>query len=170
MRRSTLYSYVVSMGNIPLSTILIAIAMLCVSVLIVSRLGGKISLTRAARVLILAVGVASFGAGLYLHLGDGPAGGQVAERAERKDKRTADAFTFTFSPRDARWGQLVELQVPFPAESATVYLNGTPLPKRVGQDGRTLTVTIPTASKSGYIEVERGSTRVRAQEQILITP
>jgi hypothetical protein len=170
MRRSALYSYVVSMGNIPLSTILIAIAMLCVSVLIVSRLGGKISLSRAAWVLVLAVGVASLGAGLYLHLGEKPAGGQIVERADRKDKRTADAFTFTFSPRDVRWGQLVEIQVPFPAESATVYLNGTPLPKRVGQDGRTLTVTIPTASKSGYIEIEHGGTRVRAQEQIRITP
>ena len=170
MRRSTQYSFVVSMSNIPLSTILIAIAMLCLSVLIVTRVGGKISLTRATWVLILAIGVASLGAGLCLHLGEKPADRQVVERVEKQDKRAADAFTFTFSPRHARWGQLVEIPVPFPAEGATVYLNGIPLPKRMSQDGRTLTVTIPTASKSGYIEIEHGGTRVRAQEQIRITP
>jgi hypothetical protein len=165
-----LYSYVVLMSDIPLPTILIAIAMFSLSVLIVSKLGARIPLTRATRMLILVAGTLSLVAGLYLHLSEKPGNRQAIPRVHKQEKRAADTFTFTFAPREARWGQQVDIQVPFPAESVTVYLNGMPLPKKVSGDGRTVTVTIPTATKSGYIEIEHDGTRVRGKEQILIAP
>jgi hypothetical protein len=158
------------MSDIPLPTILIAIAMFSFSVLIVSKLGARIPLAGAAWMLVFAAGTLSLVAGLYLHLSEKPADRQAIPRVQKQEKRAPDPFTFTFAPREARWGQRVEIQVPFPAESVTVYLNGTPLPKKVSGDGRTVTVTIPTATKSGYIEIEHDGTRVRGEEQILIAP
>ena len=158
------------MSDIPFPTILIAIAMFSFSVLIVSKLGARIPLTRARSTLIFVAGVVFLGAGLYLHLSGKPADRQAIPRVHKQEKRAADTFTFTFAPREARWGQQVDIQVPFPAESVTVYLNGTPLPKKVSGDGRTVSVTIPTATKSGYIEIEHDGTRVRGEEQIQIAP
>ena len=158
------------MSDIPLPTILIAMAMFSFSVLIVSKLGARIPLTRATWMLIFAAGTLSLVAGLYLHLSEKPADRQAVPRVHKQEKRAVDTFMFTFAPREARWGQRVDIQVPFRAESVTVYLNGMPLPKKVSGDGRTVTVTIPTATKSGYIELERDGTRVRAEEQMLIAP
>jgi len=158
------------MSDIPLSTILIALAMFSFSVLIVSKLGARIPLTRARSTLILVAGVLFLGAGLYLHLGEKPVDRQAIPRKQKQEKRAADPFTFTFAPREAKWGQQVDIQVPFPGESVTVYLNGMPLPRKVSGDGRTVTVTIPTATKSGYIEIEHDGARVRGGEQILIAP
>jgi hypothetical protein len=158
------------MSDIPLPTILIAIAMFSFSVLIVSKLGARIPLTRPRSTLIFVAGTLCLVAGLYLHLGEKPTDRQAIPRVHKQERRAADVFTFTFTPREARWGQKVDIQVPFPAELATVYLNGMPLPKKVSGDGRTVTVTIPTATKSGYIELERDGARVRAEEQILIAP
>ncbi len=159
-----------TVSAIPFSTIVIAIAMLVFSVLIVSKIGGRIPLPRPAKPILLLFGVAFLMYGLYLHLQETPASLSQAAKVIKEEKVEKPAFAFTFSPSQARWGEEVEIRVPFPAESATVYLNGTPLPKRVSEDSRTIRITIPSAAKTGYFELERAGTRVRASEQIFITP
>jgi len=159
-----------AMGHIPLPTAVIALAMLSFSIVIVSKLGGKIPLTSRARVTLLLVGVAALSAGVYLHLTEttlptpAPANGNQTGKIERK------AFEFTFTPAQARWGDEVAIEVPFSAESVTVYLNGMPLPKRLRNDGRTIRVTVPSGAKTGYLELEREGVRARASSSLLISP
>ncbi len=115
-------------------------------------------------------GVVFLGAGLFLHLGEKPAEQKAGATPHKGETHAARAFAFTFAPKEARWGQQVEIRVPPPAETVTVYLNGMPLPKKVSGDGRMVSVTIPTTAKSGYIELERDGVRVRAEEEIRILP
>jgi hypothetical protein len=158
-------------SQIPLSTIIIAIAMLVFSVLIVSKLGGKIPLSRRARASLLAFGAASLLVGFYLHLNQTPAAKpRAATGVARQERSAGESFTFSFRPGEVRWGDQVEIQVPFSAESITVYLNGVPLPKRVNGGGRSIHVTIPTGAKTGYLELERDGSRVRAASPISISP
>ena len=157
------------MSQIPLSTILIAFAMLAFSVFIVSKIGGKILLSRRTQTMVLLFGAASLSFGLYLHLTQTPGATPRAAVVNRQKKPAGESFTFTFSPRQARWGDQIEIQVTFPAESATVYLNGMPLPKRVS-GGRTIRVTVPSGAKTGYLELERDGARSRAEEQITVSP
>ena len=158
------------MSQIPLSTFIIALAMLTFSVLIVSKVGGKISLPGQAKSILLVFGVASLLVGVYLHLNQTPAARPRTAGMNRQEQHTGEAFTFTFSPAQARWGEQVEIQVPFSAESVTVYLNGVPLPKRVNEGGRTIRITIPSGAKTGYLELERNGQRARASEPIQIAP
>ena len=158
------------MSQIPLSTIIIAIAMLAFSVFIVSKIGGKLLLSRRAQAILLVFGAAFFLVGIYLHLNQTPAAKPRAAGVAKREKSASESFTFTFNPLQARWGDQVEIQVPFSAESITVYLNGLPLPKRVNGGGRTIHVTIPSGAKTGYLELERDGTRARASERIVITP
>ena len=158
------------MSHIPLSTIIIAIAMLAFSVLIVSKIGGKILLSNRAQAVLLVFGAASLLVGVSLHLGQTPANRPLTAGVTGQEKPAGESFTFTFSPPQARWGEQVEIQVPFSAESVTVYLNGTPLPKRLNEGGRTIRVTIPSGAKTGYLELERDGSRARASEHILIGP
>jgi hypothetical protein len=160
----------VPVSHIPLSTIIIAIAMLVFSVLIVSKLGGKIPLSRRARASLLAFGAVALLVGIYLHLDETPSAKPYAAGVARQEKSAGESFTFTFRPGEVRWGDQVEIQVPFSAESITVYLNGVPLPKRVNGGGRSIHVTIPTGAKTGYLELERDGTRARASEPVLINP
>jgi hypothetical protein len=157
-------------SQIPLSTIIIAIAMLAFSVVIVSKIGGKILLSRRAQTILLVFGAASFLVGIYLHLNQTPAAKLRAAGVARQEKSKGEPFTFTFNPLQARWGDQVEIQVPFSAESITVYLNGMPLPKRVNVGGRTIRVTIPSGAKTGYLELERDGTRARASQPVSISP
>jgi hypothetical protein len=158
------------MSEIPLSTIVIALGMLAFSVLIVSRMGGRIPLSRRANTALLFFGAAVLLAGLYLHLNQTPATRPRAAQLSMQQKRRDDSFTFVFSPLRARWGEQVEIQIPFSAESVTVYLNGMPLPKRMNEGGRTIRITIPSGAKTGYLELERDGTRARASEPISISP
>ena len=158
------------MSQIPLSTIIIAFAMLAFSVLIVSKLGGKILLSGPVKSILLLFGVASLLVGVYLHLSQAPANKPLAAGVARQEKYAGESFTFTFSPPQARWGEQVEIQVPFSADSVTVYLNGMPLPKRLNAGGRTIRITIPSGAKTGYLELERDKTRARSSEQIVIAP
>ncbi|HME41851.1 MAG TPA: hypothetical protein VKF36_02095 [Syntrophorhabdales bacterium] len=158
------------MAEIPLSTIIIALAMLAFSVLIVSKVGGRIPLSRRVNALLILFGIAALLAGLYLHLNQKPMARPRTQETNRQEKRTADSFTFTFSPTQARWGEQVEIQVPFSAESVTVYLNGMPLPKKLNEGGRTIRITIPSGAKTGYLELERRGERTRASEPIAISP
>jgi len=158
-------------SQIPLSTIIIAIAMLVFSVLIVSKLGGKIPLPRRVQASLLAVGAASLLVGFFLHLNQTPAAKpRAAVGVARQEKSAGEPFAFTFNPGRVRWGDQVEIQVPFSAESITVYLNGVPLPKRVNGGGRSIRVTIPTGAKTGYLELERDGARMRVSEPISISP
>ena len=158
------------MSEIPLSTIIIAVAMLAFSVAIVSKLGGKIPLSRRAQASLLSLGAVALLVGIYLHLNETPSAKPRAAGVARQEKSAGESFTFTFRPEEVRWGDQVEIQVPFSPESITVYLNGIPLPKRVNGGGRTIHVTIPSGAKTGYLELERDGTRIRASEQILISP
>jgi hypothetical protein len=158
------------MSQIPLSTIIIAVAMLAFSVTIVSKLGGKIPLSRRAQASLLALGAAALLAGIYLHLDQTPSAKPRVAGVARQEKNEGASFTFTFNPGQVRWGDRVEIQVPFSAESITVYLNGVPLPKRVNGGGRTIRVTIPSGAKTGYLELERDGTRAKASEPISISP
>ena len=157
-------------SEIPLSTIIIALAMLAFSVLIVSKVGGRIPLSRRANTLLILFGIAALLAGLYLHLNRKPMARPRAVETNRQEKRKAHSFTFTFSPTQARWGDGVDIQVPFSAESVTVYLNGMPLPKKLSEGGRTIRITIPSGAKTGYLELEREGERARASEPISINP
>jgi hypothetical protein len=144
--------------------------MLAFSVVIVSKIGGKILLTRRAQAVLLVFGAVSLSVGLYLHLNEAPAANKPRTAGvARRETPAGEAFTFTFSPPQARWGDQVEIQVPFSAESVTVYLNGVPLPKRVN-GGRTVRVTIPSGTKTGFLELERDGTRARASEPISVNP
>ena len=142
--------------------------MLTFSILIVSKVGGRIPLPRRANTFLIIFGVAALLAGLYLHLNQKPMARPSAVETNRREKRTADSFSFTFSPTQARWGDGVEIQVPFSAESVTVYLNGMPLPKKLNEDGRTIRITIPSGAKTGYLELEREG--IRASAPISINP
>jgi len=144
--------------------------MLVFSVFIVSRMGGKIPLSRRAGSILILLGVAALLGGLYLHLNETPGAKPLSLGVKRQEKRTGDSFTFTFSPSQVRWGDHVEIRVPFAAESTTVYLNGMPLPKRVNEGGRTIRITIPSGAKSGYLDLERDGMRVRATSPIAISP
>lgn len=156
--------------ELPLSTIIIALAMLVFSVLIVSKVGGRIPLSRRANTVLFFLGVAALLTGLYLHLNQTPAARPLAAGTNRQEKHTSESFIFTFSPARARWGEQVEIQVPFSAESVTVYLNGMPLPKRLNEGGRTIRITIPSGAKTGYLELERNGARTHASEPISINP
>jgi hypothetical protein len=101
---------------------------------------------------------------------ESPAAKPRAAEVARQEKTAGGPFTFTFTPGQVRWGDQVEIQVPFSAESITVYLNGIPLPKRLSGGGRTIRVTIPTGAKTGYLELERDGSRTRATEPIGINP
>ena len=158
------------MGDIPLSTIIIAIAMLTFSVLIVSKIGGRILLSARLRVLLFVFGGAFLLAGLYLHLQETPATTPTNAKIGREERNAQPAFAFNFSPLQARWGEEVEIKVPFPGESVTVYLNGTPLPKRLADGGKTIKVTVPSGAKTGYLELEREGARASAVEPIQIRP
>ncbi len=158
------------MSQIPLSTIVIAIAMLAFSVVIVSKIGGKIPLSRRVQAVLLVSGAAALLVGIYIHLGQTPADKPFSAGVARQEKPAGESFTFTFSPGQVRWGDQVEIQVPFSAESITVYLNGMPLPKRLSSGGRTIRVTIPSGTKTGYLDLERDGTRARASEPISISP
>jgi hypothetical protein len=158
------------MSQIPLSTIVIAIAMLAFSVVIVSRIGGKISLSRPVQAVLLVSAAAALLVGIYLHLGQTPADKPFGAGVARQEKPARESFTFTFSPGQVRWGDQVEIQVPFSAESITVYLNGMPLPKRLSNGGRTIRVTIPSGAKTGYLDLERDGSRARATSPISISP
>ncbi len=127
-------------------------------------------LSRRAQAILLVFGAAFFLVGIYLHLNQMPAAKPRAAGVARQEKSKGESFTFTFNPLQARWGDQVEIQVPFSAESITVYLNGLPLPKRVNVGGRTIHVTIPSGAKTGYLELERDGTRARASEPISINP
>jgi hypothetical protein len=144
--------------------------MLAFSVVIVGKLGGKIPLSRRAQALLLVLGSASLLAGAYLHLHQTPAAHSRAAGVARQEKSAGEPFAFTFNPGQVRWGDQVEIQVPFSAESITVYLNGVPLPKRVNHGGKTIRVTVPTGAKTGYLELERDGTRASATEPISINP
>jgi hypothetical protein len=157
-------------SGIPFSTIVIAIAMLAFSVLIVSKMGGKIPLSRPAKAILLLFGITSLVYGFYFHLHGTPESLSKATKVIKEEKVEKPAFEFTFSPSQARWGEEVEIRVPFPAESVTVYLNGTPLPKRVSEDSRSIRITIPSGAKTGYLELDRKGARTRATEPIVITP
>ena len=157
-------------SEIPLSTIIIAISMLAFSVTIVSKLGGKIPLSRRAQASLLVFGAASLLTGVYLHLNETPADKPIIAGPIRQGKSAGELFTFTFRPGEVRWGDQVEIQVPSSAESITVYLNGVPLPKRVNGGGRTIRVTIPTGAKTGYLELERDGIRARASEPVSVKP
>jgi hypothetical protein len=156
------------MNHIPPSTIVIALAMLAFSVVIVSKMGGKIMLAPRVKALLVGLGGVCLCLGLYLHLNQTPAARPLAARVAGQQKPPEEPFTFTFSPGQTRWGEQVEIRVPFPAESVTVYLNGMPLPKKVVAGGQTMHVTIPSGAKSGYLELERDGARARASEQIII--
>ena len=158
------------MNHIPFSTVVIALAMLAFSVVIVSRMGGKIELSRRAKALVLVLGGVCLSLGLYLHLNQAPVAEPRAARVTGQEKPAGEPFRFTFSPGQARWGDRVQISVPFPADTATVYLNGMPLPKRVVGSGQTIHVTIPSGAKTGYLEIERGKARARALEEIVISP
>ncbi len=144
--------------------------MLAFSFVIVSKIGGKILLSRRAQAILLVFGAASFLVGIYLHLNQTPAAKPRAAGVARQEKTAAESFTFTFNPLQARWGDQVEIQVPFSAESITVYLNGVPLPKKINGGGRTIHVTIPSGAKTGYLELERDGTRARASEPVSVKP
>ena len=144
--------------------------MLVFSILIVSKIGDKILLSRRGKTILLLFGVASLLVGLYLHLYETPVATPPAAKIVQEEKNAKPAFVFDFSPSQARWGEEVEIRVPFPAESLTVYLNGTPLPKRVSEDSRSIRITIPSGAKTGYLELDRKGARTRASEAIRITP
>ena len=158
------------MSQIPLSTIVIAIAMLVFSVVIVSKIGGKIPLSRRVQAVLLVSGAAVLLVGIYLHVGQTPPDKPSSAGVAGQEKHAGESFAFTFRPGQVRWGDQVEIQVPFSAESITVYLNGMPLPKRLGSEGRTIRVTIPSGTKTGYFELERNGVRTRASEPISISP
>jgi hypothetical protein len=158
------------MGHIPLSTIIIALAMLVFSVLIVSRIGGKIPLSGRAKGALLLFGAAAFLVGVYLHLNEALLPVPPPAHVAKEEKGARQAFEFTFSPLQARWGDEVKISVPLSAESVTVYLNGVPLPKRSDEGGRTIRITVPSGAKTGYLELERDKNRVRATEKISIKP
>lgn len=144
--------------------------MLAFSVLIVSKVGGKIPLSTWSRALLLLFGGLVFFSGLYLHLSRTPAAKPHSEATRGQAKTAPRAFAFTFSPGQARWGDQIEIRVPFSAKTVTVYLNGMPLPKKVSTDDRTIRITIPTGAKIGYLELERDGMRARASEPISISP
>ena len=144
--------------------------MLAFSVLIVSKIGGKISLSARARTALLVFGGAFLLVGLYLHLHEVPVATSPTAKIGKEERNAQPAFAFDFSPTLARWGEEVKIRVPFSAESVTVYLNGTPLPKRLSDDNRTIRITIPSGSKTGYLELERKGARVRGAEPIQIRP
>jgi hypothetical protein len=155
---------------IPSSTILIALAMLAFSVLIVSKMGGKIPLSKRLRTLLLVCGGLFFFVGLYVHLSRPPAAKPPSASRNEQSKSAPEPFAFTFNPDRARWGDQVEIRVPFSAETVTVYLNGMPLPKKVSADGRIARITIPSGAKTGYLELERNGMKARAAEPITISP
>ncbi len=158
------------MGHIPLPTVVIAVAMLAFSVLIVSKIGGRIPLSRRAQASLLLFGAASLLVGVYLHLGQSTAVKPPNVNPARQRMPEKEPFTFTFSPREVRWGDQVEIQTPFSGESVTVYLNGMPLPKKVDGSGKTISVAIPSGAKTGYFELERDGMRARSTQQISVTP
>ncbi len=159
-----------AMGRMPLSTIIIAVAMLAFSVLIVSKIGGKIHLSGRVKRCLLVFGIAAFTAGIYLHLQEAEAPVSAPVKTSEARKVPKASFAFTFEPRQAKWGDRIEIQVPFPADTVTVYLNGTPLPKRLSDDRHAIRVIVPSGSKTGYLELERDGERVRGTSQITINP
>jgi hypothetical protein len=82
----------------------------------------------------------------------------------------ASPFAFTFSPNPAKRGAEVEIRPSIALETATVYFNGRPLPKKVLSNGRVLVVTVPGDAESGYFELEWQGIRVRAADRLNVLP
>ncbi len=157
------------MGHIPLSTLVIAAAMLIFSVLIVSRMGGRIPLSARSKGLLLCAGILFFAAGLFLHWNETPPKQEHQPKPSVADRRSPQS-TFTFKPSQARWGDEVEIELPVSAEDVTVYLNGMPLPKKVRESGTRIAIRIPSGAKTGWLELERNGVMTRAESPITIVP
>lgn len=143
----------------------IAIGLLLLSVAIVGKLSPKVD--RKTTWTCAAAGCLVLGVGLYLHLAASPVSAPPpAATAVQPAERP---FGFTFAPGTVRWGQEVEIAADRPIAGALVYLNDRPVPSRPARDANHLNVTIPSTSKSGYLAVQAGGQRVRAEQQLVVT-
>ena len=141
----------------------IAFGLLLLSVAIVGAISPKVG--RKTTWTCAIVGCLVLGAGLYLHLAAPPTQPPPATALQPAER----PFSFTFAPGTVRWGQEVSIAADRPIAGALVYLNDRPVPSRQAQDANHLHVTIPSASKSGYLAVQAGGQRVRAEQQLLVT-
>jgi hypothetical protein len=150
--------------GVPITSIVIAFGLLLLSVAIVGAISPKIG--RKTTWTCLVAGCLVLGAGLYLHLAAPPASTPPPATAEQPAERP---FSFTFAPERVRWGQEVTIVADRPIAGALVYLNDRPVPSRPAQDANHLNITIPSTSKSGYLAVQAGGQRVRAEQQLVVT-
>jgi hypothetical protein len=151
--------------GVPITSIVIAFGLLLLSVAIVGGISPKVG--RKTTWTCAVAGCLVLGAGLYLHLAASPASTPPpAATAVQPAKRP---FSFTFAPERVRWGQEVKIAADQPIAGALVYLNDRPVPSRPAQDANHLNITIPSTSKSGYLAVQAGGQRVRAEQQLVVT-
>ena len=109
-----------------------------------------------------------FVSGLVLQVGE-PArekGGSAGPREERSVSHAG----VTFSPASVRRGQEAEVRIEPFQESATVYFNGRPLPKRIDKEAGTFKVTIPSTGRTDYVEIDVKGKRIHSSEQLTVIP
>ena len=157
----------------PLSSILIALGLLCVSILIFNRVRKPPLVGKWTARALLGCTIPLLAAGFALHFsGPAPSDRSAALRsasspAARAAKRAEAGWSFSFEPKSARWGQEVTIRVTPPKDDVTVYYNGRPLPARPKGNG-ILVVTVPAISKDGRFSLESGGTRVEAEDRLVI--
>ena len=154
------------MSTFPLSTILIASGLLLFSIMV----GGRMTrMVRGAYIVALSLAsVLLFVSGLVLHVGE-----PVREKegsVGRREERSVPHAGVTFSPASVRRGQEVEIRIEPFDESATVYFNGRPLPKRIDKEAGTFRVTIPSTGRTDYVEIDVKGKRIHSSEQLTVIP
>jgi hypothetical protein len=156
--------------ELTLGTALIMAGLLVPSILAGITVFARVSLKRPTKTAILALGLIIFVTGIAIHV-TGPAIPPPASPPLASPTKTPESQpAFTFSPKQAKWGQDVQLQMQNPGKSMDVYYNGLPLPAKISGNNDILTVTIPSTARSGYFMVRIDGTDAKTSEQLIVTP
>jgi hypothetical protein len=122
------------------------------------------------RLAVVALGVIILAVGIVIHV-TAPASVSPSPAVETVHQTNPVSETgFTFSPKEAKWGQEVEVRVRKPGKTMEVYYNGLPLPARIADNGDLLVITIPSTSRSGYFMVKVDGKDIKNPEKLIVTP
>ncbi len=153
----------------PLPSLVIAAGLMLFSLLVVNRAKKIALVNRRWEAVLACLAALIFVVGLVLHLKT-PLPSSSPALAPVRAAPAADAkVSFSFEPKEVRWGEEVRLQVTPEAEKITIYLDGKPLVHRAAGKG-VFVVTVPSMSKSGHLVVEYGGMRVESNEELTVLP
>ncbi len=152
----------------PLASLIIAAGLMLFSLLVVNRAKKMALVNRRWEAALACLAAVVFVAGLVLHVRTPlPLPSPAPARAPAQAAGTN--VSFSFQPKQVRWGEEVRLHVSPDAKNVTVYLDGRPLVHRAADKG-VLAVTIPSMSKSGRLAVECAGRRVESDGELTILP